>query len=159
MLFTYLARELRRRSKQAIVIALGLGIGVALVITVSAASAGVKTAQTQVLHSLYGVGTDITVSQTGDRRLRRRRVPLPPRRRWLGHAPEGRHPFLDQPSGARPGIASLDASMVATVAKVSGVSAAAGGLSLNDTTISGTIGSFGFGGGGGGGSGAAGHRP
>src|ERR1022692_498243 len=63
MFLTYLRRELRRRARQAILIALGLAIGVGLVITVTAASAGVKNAQSDVLHSLYGVGTDITVTQ------------------------------------------------------------------------------------------------
>jgi putative ABC transport system permease protein len=61
--FTYLGRELRRRMKQAVVIALGLALGVGLVITVSAASSGVKKAQADVLSSLYGVGTDVTVTQ------------------------------------------------------------------------------------------------
>jgi putative ABC transport system permease protein len=60
--FTYLARELRRRLRQAIFIALGLAIGVGLVLTVTAASAGVKNAQAGVLKGLYGVGTDVTVS-------------------------------------------------------------------------------------------------
>ena len=64
--FTYLARELRRRLRQAIFIALGLAVGVGLVVTVTAASAGVKNAQAGVLKGLYGVGTDITV--TGVRR-------------------------------------------------------------------------------------------
>ena len=64
MFFTYLSRELRRRSKQAIVVALGLAIGIGLTITVNAASQGVKKAQASVLHSLYGVGTDMTVSET-----------------------------------------------------------------------------------------------
>ena len=43
--FTYLARELRRRMRQAVFIALGLAVGVGLVLTVTAASAGVKNAQ------------------------------------------------------------------------------------------------------------------
>ena len=60
--FTYLARELRRRLRQAIFIALGLAVGVGLVLTVTAASAGVKNAQAGVLKGLYGVGTDVTVS-------------------------------------------------------------------------------------------------
>ena len=64
MYFTYIRRELRRRLKQSLVIALGLALGIALVITVSSASAGVKNAQRQVLHSLYGVGTDMTVTRT-----------------------------------------------------------------------------------------------
>ncbi|HEY6789484.1 MAG TPA: hypothetical protein VI365_19470, partial [Trebonia sp.] len=59
---TYLSRELRRRSRQAIFIALGLAVGVGLVITVTAASAGVRNAQAGVLKGLYGVGTDITVT-------------------------------------------------------------------------------------------------
>ncbi len=64
MFFTYLGRELRRRARQASMIAIGLALGIGLVITVTALSAGVKNAQGQVLHSLYGVGTDITVTKT-----------------------------------------------------------------------------------------------
>ena len=63
MFFTYLRRELRRRIRQAIFIVLGLALGIGLVITVTAASSGVKNAQATVLHSLYGVGTDITVTE------------------------------------------------------------------------------------------------
>ena len=64
MFLTYLGRELRRRVRQASRIAIGLALGIGLVITVTALSAGVKNAQGQVLHSLYGVGTDITVTKT-----------------------------------------------------------------------------------------------
>ena len=67
MFFTYLYRELRRRHRQAILTALGLALGVALVVTVSATASGVRDAQDQVLHSLYGVGTDITVTQSAQR--------------------------------------------------------------------------------------------
>ena len=63
MFFIYLRRELRRRMRQVIFISLGLAIGIGLVITVTAASAGVAQAQGKVLHSLYGVGTDITVTK------------------------------------------------------------------------------------------------
>src|SRR5262249_3074373 len=59
---TYLRRELRRRMRQAILVALGLAVGVGLVVTVVAASSGVKKAQADVLRSLYGVGTDVTVT-------------------------------------------------------------------------------------------------
>src|SRR6202451_2652760 len=64
MFFTYLRRELRRRMRQAVFIALGLALGGGLVITVTAASSGVKNAQGTVLHALYGVGTDVTVTKT-----------------------------------------------------------------------------------------------
>jgi putative ABC transport system permease protein len=60
---TYLRRELRRRMRQSVVIALGLALGIGLVITVTAASSGVKKAQTDVLSSLYGVGTNVTVTK------------------------------------------------------------------------------------------------
>ena len=63
MFITYLRRELRRRMRQAIVIAFGLAVGIGLVITVTALSAGVRNAQGAVLHSLYGVGTDVTVTK------------------------------------------------------------------------------------------------
>ena len=60
---TYLRRELRRRARQALLTALGLGLGVGLVMTVSAASAGVGSAQAAVLKSLYGVGTQVAVTE------------------------------------------------------------------------------------------------
>ena len=63
MFFTYVFRELRRRHRQALLTALGLAVGVALVVTVTAYADGVSKAQDEVLQSLYGVGTDITVSQ------------------------------------------------------------------------------------------------
>src|ERR1700739_4931655 len=61
--FTYLFRELQRRRRQALLTALGLAVGAGLVLTVIAASAGVQTARAAVLQSLYGVGTDVTVTQ------------------------------------------------------------------------------------------------
>ena len=63
MFFTYLWRELRRRWRQSVLIALGLALGIGLVITVISASEGVKNSQATVLRSLYGVGTDVTVTQ------------------------------------------------------------------------------------------------
>jgi putative ABC transport system permease protein len=63
MFSTYLRRELRRRMRQAVFIALGLALGIGPVITVTSAATGVQNAQAAVLHSLYGVGTDLTVTQ------------------------------------------------------------------------------------------------
>jgi ABC-type antimicrobial peptide transport system permease subunit len=142
MLFTYLARELRRRSKQAAVVALGLGIGVALVVTVSAASAGVKTAQATVLHSLYGVGTDMSVTQTAAAGSGG------PQRFSLGGsgtAPAAGTPFARDVLSASAGSATFSSSKVAEIEKLKGVNAASGGLLLDDRNISGTFGSFGLG--------------
>ena len=85
MFLTYLGRELRRRARQASIIALGLALGIGLVITVTALSSGVKNAQGEVLHSLYGQGTDITVTKSptagsgGARSSCRRTSRTPPR--------------------------------------------------------------------------------
>ncbi len=137
---TYVRRELRRGTHQAIFVTLGLALGVGLVITVSSASAGVKTAEGGVLGALYGVGTDVTV--TG-----------PPQAR--GATTTGNAMTIQTgPAGAeicRNGrcqnaaghsvqlvdlqyspITSLD---VAAVARLHDVPAAAGGLLLSDTTV------------------------
>jgi ABC-type lipoprotein release transport system permease subunit len=144
MFFTYLRREIRRRSKQGIVIALGLAIGIGLVLTVSATSAGAKTAQGKVLHSLYGVGTDVTVTKTA-----KAGSGGPQRFRFGGGPPGGR-------SGAHlsrnvlhpsPGQATLSASDVAKVASLRGTASAVGGLQLADTSFSGTVPSSSSGGG------------
>ena len=63
MFFTYLRRELRRRRKAALVVALGLALGIGLVITVNSVSSGMNQAQGKVLKSLYGLGTDMTVTK------------------------------------------------------------------------------------------------
>ena len=160
MFVTYLVRELRRRRRQACFIALGLAVGIGLVITVTAASAGVKNAQSTVLHSLYGVGTDITVTTAPSRGSGGP----------FGFRVRGRTPT----SGTRPkpgqkfsrdvlvtgALGTMKSSSVTQIAQAQNVSAAAGALSATDLSISGKIptstgggGGFGggFGGGGGGG--------
>ena len=66
MFFTYIWRELRRRHRQALLTALGLAVGVGLVVAVTAYAGGVAKAQDEVLQSLYGVGTDISVTQIAE---------------------------------------------------------------------------------------------
>jgi putative ABC transport system permease protein len=132
---TYLRRELRRRMRQAIFIALGLALGVGLVVTVAAASSGVKKAQSSVLSALYGVGTDVTV--TGP-------APGPPTGSQ-GHPPKigpngpemcsnGKcHSLAGQTiSNLLPTYSAISASKVARVARLRGVTAAAGVLALSD---------------------------
>ena len=63
MFFTYLRRELAGRRRQTAIIAIGMALAIALVMIVNAVSTGVRDAQAAVLESVYGVGTDLTVSQ------------------------------------------------------------------------------------------------
>ena len=146
MFFTYLGRELRRRRKQAMVVAFGLALGIGLVVTVSAASAGVKSAQTTVLHSLYGVGTDMSVTETAAAG-----TGGPTRFRFgggTGTRPQAGTAFSRNTLSPTPGEATFAGSTVTSISKLNGVNAVTGGLELNDSSISGTFGSFGFGGGG-----------
>jgi putative ABC transport system permease protein len=166
MFFTYLWRELRRRMRQAIFIAVGLALGIGLVITVVAASAGVKNAQATVLHSLYGVGTDITVtkapstSSTGGTGFGFGfRQSIGSRTR-----PKAGTTIDNNTLTSDLTLASLSSSDVTNVARMQNVAAAAGALTLTDRSISGKVpainvnntggsgnGQFGGGGGGGGG--------
>ncbi|HET7018980.1 MAG TPA: ABC transporter permease [Streptosporangiaceae bacterium] len=143
MFITYLLRELRRRARQAILVALGLALGVGLVITVTAASSGVKNAQAQVLHSLYGVGTDITVTQ----------APAAGSGRFGGFGfgfggagGTGSRPKagtkINQNRVTTGQYGPVDASSVTTISKLKNVAAASGALTLTDIKISLTIGNF-----------------
>src|SRR6202020_3102993 len=140
----YLRRELRRRMRQAIFIALGLAIGIGLVITVTAASSGVSSSQGTVLHSLYGVGTDVTVTQTPT----------------AGSGGPARFGFGGGNSGSKPsagtsfsrsvltsgGLGALPSSDVTKISGLKDVSATAGALTLTDLRLSGTINATGSGG-------------
>jgi len=143
--FAYLGRELRRRMRQAIFIALGLALGVGLVVTVAAASAGVKKAQDDVLTALYGVGTDVTVTGA---------APGPPKGGSQPGGNGGGTRIQITPNGAQictngkcenaagqtidmlgTQYSPVSASKVAKVAKLHDVTAAAGGLTLEDNTV------------------------
>ncbi|QAV71116.1 FtsX-like permease family protein [Salinibacterium sp. UTAS2018] len=63
MFGTYLYRELSNRRKQTAIIAAGMALAIALVMIVNGVAAGVRDAQSTVLASVYGVGTDITITQ------------------------------------------------------------------------------------------------
>ncbi len=139
MLITYLTRELRRRARQAIFIAFGLALGVGLVITVTAASKGVSAAQSTVLQSLYGVGTDITVTQS------------PTAGSGTGThfgfgVPDRSGSSVSRNVLASAGLGTMKSSAVTTVAGQKDVSAAVGTLVLNDVTFSGTFSSSSSGG-------------
>jgi putative ABC transport system permease protein len=127
---TFLRHELLRRMRQTIVIALGPAVGIGLVISVVAASSGVQKAQEKVLHALYGIGTDVTVTVA---------PPKPPKLGTPGAAEYAFTPGTVSRSqdllGLPPGLGVLDASSVARVARLDGVASAAGGLTLVNTKM------------------------
>jgi ABC-type lipoprotein release transport system permease subunit len=165
MFFTYLGRELRRRMRQVVFISLGLAVGIGLVITVTAASAGVAQAQGRVLHSLYGVGTDITVTKAPTANSG---GPFGFRIRG-GNGSAGQRPTagtkFSRSTLINRALGPLSSSSVASISGLHGVAAAAGALTLTNLSISGTIpaappgGGFGGGGGGSGGGGGGGGGP
>ena len=150
MFFTYLRRELRGRMRQAVFIALGLALGIGLVITVTAAAAGVKNAQGTVLKALYGVGTDVTVTKAPTAGS------FTPGSFGFGFRtgttkrPAAGTKINNSTLSAGGTLASIPASSVTTVSGLNDVAAAAGGLTLTNRTISGTVPAINTSGGGGG---------
>jgi putative ABC transport system permease protein len=166
MFFTYLWRELRRRMRQAIFIAIGLALGIGLVITVTSASSGVKNAQASVLHSLYGVGTDITVTTAPKAGSGAGQSFGFGFRTGTTKAPAA-GTKIDTESLRSTGLGTIATTSLTKISGIKNVAAAAGGLTLTDTKITGTVpainsssgggtGGGGFGGGGGGGAGSGG---
>ena len=133
MFFTYVFRELRRRHRQALLTALGLAVGVALVVAVTAYADGVGKAQDQVLQSLYGVGTDITVSQQQkmDQGGPQRFSMQPPDRSKQGQK------FSRSAVMTSPGQQSISTKKLAQIAALDGVDAATGSISMNVMSVKG----------------------
>jgi putative ABC transport system permease protein len=132
---TYLWRELQHRRRQALLAAAGLAVGVGLVVTVTAATAGVSRAEAAVLHSLYGVGTDVSVTKAAPNPG----TPNPDSagtsgssHKGIGYSPGKKPQPVDQLSPAA-GLSWLPASAVTKAARVHNVAAAAGGLTLTDS--------------------------
>ena len=140
MFFRYLSRELRRRSRQAFVVSLGLAVGIGLVVAVSAMANGVEQAQGDVLHSLYGVGTDITVTRSGA-------SDGGPAGFQVGSGNESRKVSRDQVV-VGPGQTTFDDAAAAKIAGADGVADAVGGLNLTLIHLNGKLPSFDIGNGG-----------
>ena len=140
MFGTYLRRELVNRRKQTIIIALGMALAIGLVIIVNSISAGVTQAQASVLQSVYGVGTDVTISQ----------APAAPtvggsnRPKFTfgaadGAAADGTRTVNQSRLVSNPSVTLLEDTALSTVAGVQGVAASTGTLSLNNVSFNGTI--------------------
>ncbi|GAB3616107.1 ABC transporter permease [Okibacterium endophyticum] len=143
MFATYLRRELVGRRKQTIIIAIGMALAIALVIVVNAVSAGIKDAQTSVLSSVYGVGTDVTVTAT----------PTTPEDGEMGEGPgafsfgaeegttteDGTAEISESRLSADRGTTTFDQSLLDTVLGIDGVAAASATLALTNTTFDGEL--------------------
>ncbi|MEV6785116.1 ABC transporter permease, partial [Streptomyces sp. NPDC051098] len=135
MFFTYLRRELRRRRKAALVVASGLALGIALVIVVNSVSSGMNRAQDKVLESLYGLGTDMTVTKAA----------APPGEGETTRRPRFEFDAQDNDDTAEQardlvmvqGFETLASSAVAQVGKQDGVGDAVGGLSVRVMKVNG----------------------
>lgn len=146
MFRTYLVRELTNRRKQTIIIAIGMALAIALVIVVNAVSAGVKDAQARVLESIYGVGTDVTVTGTA----------TPPEEGEIGGMGRPQFDFGADDGTTTDGTTSLsqsrltagfgtptiEASTLDTVLAITNVEAATATLSLTNSTFTGELPDF-----------------
>ncbi|MFE7380649.1 ABC transporter permease [Streptomyces zhihengii] len=137
MFFTYLRRELRRRRKAALVVASGLALGIALVIVVNSVASGMNRAQDKVLESLYGLGTDMTVTKAAG----------PPGEGQTVRRPRFEFDAQDSGDDAEQsqdivmvqGFESLPAATVSDVAGQDGVADAVGGLSIRVMKVDGAF--------------------
>ncbi|MFG2355907.1 ABC transporter permease [Streptomyces sp. NPDC048521] len=133
MFFTYLRRELRRRRKAALVVASGLALGIALVIVVDSVSQGMGKAQDKVLQSLYGLGTDMTVTKAATPTAGSSQQP-----RFRFDARNNDDDAKQTSDRVRvAGFTTLASSTVTEVAGQKGVASAVGGLSLDVVKVSG----------------------
>ncbi|MFZ6992410.1 ABC transporter permease [Curtobacterium sp. RRHDQ66] len=137
MFLTYLRRELTNRKKQTVIIAIGMALAIALVVIVSSISSGVKTAQSSVLQSVYGVGTDITVSKTATPSSSGGR----PSFDFGGQdsSGSGSTNLSQSRLSVSPGTSTLTTANLKTVTATDGVKAATGVLTLQNSTFSGSV--------------------
>lgn len=145
MFLTYLRRELGIRRRQTLVVVVGMALAIALVIVLNALAAGVRDAQAAALASVYGVGTDITVSQT-----RQPGQGGPQRFEFgsdAGTATDDGQRVSSSSLRTAMGKSSFDDGALTTVRGLQDVSSAAAVLSLENTTFNGELPDFSAGGG------------
>jgi putative ABC transport system permease protein len=147
----YMLSELRRRKGRTLLTALGLGVGVAVVITVSALSAGLDRAQAKVLAPLVGVGTDMSVTRpivvsSGSSNGGPQQLSAKERAQLQKENGDARVGFGNLKPGQkftqtsfRSTQLSFSSAQVSKISKLDGVAGAAGGLTLDLTTVSGTV--------------------
>jgi len=142
MFGTYLYRELSNRRKQTTIIAAGMALAIALVMIVSGVTAGVRDAQASVLASIYGVGTDITVTQEPEQPAEGEQGGQQPRFDFGaedGATADGSTALAQSRLTSGAGAATFDADALTTAAGLDNVFAATATLSLNNVSFTGEI--------------------
>lgn len=140
MFLTYLRRELTNRKKQTVIIAVGMALAIALVVIVSSIASGVQSAQSSVLASVYGVGTDITVTKTETPTSSSTGRPsFDFGDQGSSGSSSGSTDLSQSRLAVSRGTSTLTAANVATVAGTDGVAAATGVLTLENSTFSGQV--------------------
>ncbi|WIE63934.1 FtsX-like permease family protein [Curtobacterium sp. MCLR17_036] len=141
MFLTYLRRELTNRKKQTVIVAIGMALAIALVVVVSSIAGGVQAAQSSVLQSVYGVGTDITVTKTTTPSASGSGRPgfdFGSRSGDDGDSSGSTELSQSRLAVAR-GTSTLSAANLTTVTGTDGVEAATGVLTLENSTFSGQV--------------------
>lgn len=146
MFTTYLRRELAGRRKQTAIVAIGMALAIALVIIVNSVSSGVQLAQAKVLESVYGVGTDITVSQTPTAPTDAAAGGGGPQQFDFGAADgattDGTTTVNQSRLSVARGTSTFDSAALATIQGLDNVAGAAATLSLSNTTFNGELPDF-----------------
>jgi ABC-type antimicrobial peptide transport system permease subunit len=152
----YMFSELRRRKGRTLLTAFGLAVGVGLVVTVTALSTGLDRAQAKVLRPLTGVGTDMSVSRPISISSSSSNGGGPGFPRL---SEKERQELQKENGGARLGLRNLGkpgshfsrdsfmstaqlsfpASEVKRISTTADVESAAGGLTLTEIRVSGTV--------------------
>lgn len=145
-MFEYVRRGITRRKRQTAIIAIGMALAVAAVMVISAASSGIAAAQSSVLQSVYGVGTDLTITsqpsmgsagQSGDAQSGGNRVQFGPQAGSTDS--DGNTQIQSTQLTVEMGTQTLDSDVLTTVAATDGVAASTGTLSLSQVDFSGAI--------------------
>jgi putative ABC transport system permease protein len=139
MFLTYLRRELTNRKKQTVIIAIGMALAIALVVIVSSISGGVQAAQSSVLQSVYGVGTDITVTKTATASTNGGRPSFDFGSQGDSDDDSGSTDLSQSRLAVARGTSTLNAANLSTITSTDGVKAATGVLTLENSTFSGQV--------------------
>ena len=139
MLLTYVRRELRGRLRQTVIVAVGLALAIALVLVVNAASAGVRNAQADVLESVYGVGTDIKVTQAAEPGAGGGRGQFSFGADDGTTSDDGSTTVATDRLGVARGTTAMSSDVVSNISAADGVSDVTATLVLDDQTFSGEL--------------------